>query len=314
MSPSQVVSPRAPMARYRTLFLSDLHLGMRGCQAERVLDFLHHHSAETLYLVGDVVDGWALRRSWRWTQAHNDVVQEVLRQVRGGTRGVYVPGNHDGFARHFTDVRFGGIEVRRHAVHVTADGKRLLVLHGDEFDGAIRFAPWLSRVGARAYEAALLLGRGVTAVRERLGYPYWSLAAALKARTKKAVQYIGEFERAVAHRAAEAGVDGVVCGHIHKPEIRRITAMKPGAGGSREGRRTAVLYANCGDWVENCTALAERQDGRLELIRWTDALASSRKASSGDGQVRPMRASLPELSVTPPGVPLSSLLDAADDE
>ncbi|MEM0963951.1 MAG: UDP-2,3-diacylglucosamine diphosphatase, partial [Bacteroidota bacterium] len=208
------------MTHYRTIFLSDLHLGMRGCQAERVLDFLRHHEADRWVLVGDVVDGWALTRSWTWTQPHNDVVQKLLRKVRKGAEMVYVPGNHDGAARQFAGLMFGGILVQRHWTHTTADGRRLLVLHGDEFDGVVRLAPWLSKVGARAYELSLALNTVVASIRERMGMPYWSLAAALKDRTKTALQYVARFEEAVATRAAEVGADGVVCGHIHRPEIR----------------------------------------------------------------------------------------------
>ena len=282
------VPPWTPMpTRYRTIFLSDLHLGMRGCQAERVLDFVRHHEADRWVLVGDVVDGWALARSWTWTQAANDVVQKLLREVRKGAEMVYVPGNHDGAARQFVGLTFGGILVQRDFVHTTADGRRLLVLHGDEFDGAVQWAPWLSRVGARAYEASLALNTVVAAARERLGYPYWSLAAALKDRTKRALQYVARFEEAVAARAAECGADGVVCGHIHRPEVRTIQTS---AG--------AVLYANCGDWVENCTALVEHDDGRLEIVRWDGALAApalrAAAEAAGDGAaVAPPRVALP---------------------
>ncbi len=254
------------MTHYRTIFLSDLHLGMRGCQAERVLDFIRHHDADRWILVGDIVDGWALTRSWNWLQPHNDVIQKLLRKVRKGAEMVYVPGNHDGAARQFAGLTFGGILVQREWVHTTADGRRLLVLHGDEFDGVVQLAPWLSKVGAQAYELSLALNTVVAHVRERLGKPYWSLAAALKDRTKKALQYVARFEDAVASLALERRVDGVVCGHIHRPEIRDIEV---------EGGTT--LYANCGDWVENCTALVEHRDGRLEIVRWTGAL------SSGDG-------------------------------
>lgn len=268
------------MTRYRTIFLSDLHLGMRGCQAERVLDFIRHHEAERWVLVGDVVDGWALTRSWTWTQTHNDVVQKLLREVRKGAEMVYVPGNHDGAARQFVGLTFGGILVQREWTHVTADGRRLLVLHGDEFDGVVRLAPWLSHVGAQAYEVLLKLNTVVARARERLGKPYWSLAAALKDRTKKAVQYVAGFEEAVAARAAERGADGVVCGHIHRPEIRTF-ATEAGE----------VLYANCGDWVESCTALVEHADGRLEIVRWTGALAPAVDAPeplvAGDGVRQP---------------------------
>ena len=265
------------MTTYRTIFLSDLHLGMRGAQAERVLDFVRHHTAQRWILVGDVVDGWALTRTWRWPQSHNDVVQKLLREVRKGADMIYVPGNHDGAARQFAGLTFGGIVIQREHVHVTADGRRLLVLHGDEFDGVVQWAPWLSQVGARAYEASLALNTAVAAVRERLGMPYWSLAAALKDRTKRALQYVARFEEAVAALAVQRGVDGVVCGHIHRPELRTIAT---GAG--------TVLYANCGDWVENCTALVEHWDGRLEVVRWTGRLDAARPvpeapAVSGDG-------------------------------
>ncbi|MEL6615581.1 MAG: UDP-2,3-diacylglucosamine diphosphatase [Bacteroidota bacterium] len=265
------------MLHYRTLFLSDLHLGMRGARADRVLDFLRHHDADRWVLVGDIVDGWALRRSWHWPQEHNDVIQKLLRKVRAGAEMVYVPGNHDGGARQFVGMTFGGIEVMRDTVHETADGRRLLVLHGDEFDGVVRLAPWLSKLGAWAYEWTLKANRPVAAVRRWMGYPYWSLAAYLKERTKRAVQYMAEFEGAVARRALEARVDGVVCGHIHRPELRTFAS-----GGD------AVLYANCGDWVEHCTALAEHTDGRLELIRWSATPEAHTPVAdpeaSGDGQ------------------------------
>ncbi|MEM9998849.1 MAG: UDP-2,3-diacylglucosamine diphosphatase [Bacteroidota bacterium] len=238
---------------YRTLWISDLHLGTRGSQAGLLLDFLRHNESDTLYLVGDIVDGWALKRSMNWGQLHNDVVQKLLRRVRKGTRAVYIPGNHDEFARAYVGYQFGGIDVLRETVHTTADGRRLLILHGDEFDGAIRYAPWLSKLGARAYELALALNTVVNGVRKAFGKPYWSLAAYLKGKTKKAVQYMGDFEEAVAALAKDRGVDGVVCGHIHKPELREIDG---------------VLYANCGDWVESCTALAEHHDGRLEILTW----------------------------------------------
>ena len=234
---------------------------MHGCRAERVLDFLRHHEAEHYVLVGDVVDGWAMARRWFWPQAHNDVVQKLLRIVRKGAEMTYVPGNHDGWARQFAGLAFGGIDVRRETIHTTADGRRLLVLHGDEFDGLIRFAPWLAFVGARAYEAALRVNTLVAGARERLGYDYWSLAGALKGRTKSALQYVDRFEEAVAARAVAEGVDGVVCGHIHRPEMRTIA--------SADGE---TLYLNCGDWVENCTALAEHPDGTLEILRWTTAI------------------------------------------
>ncbi|GIV57981.1 MAG: UDP-2,3-diacylglucosamine hydrolase [Rhodothermaceae bacterium] len=239
---------------FRTIWISDIHLGTRTCRADFLLDFLRHTSSEYLYLVGDIFDGWALRRSWYWPQAHNDVVQKLLRKARKGTRVVYLPGNHDEFARPFCHLKFGDIMVLPQTIHTTADGRQLLVLHGDVFDGVIRHARWLSLLGARAYALALRLNRWYNQVRLALDLPYWSLSAYLKQRTKKAVQFIADFEHAVADEAARWDVDGVVCGHIHHAELRSIGP---------------VLYANCGDWVESCTALVEHVDGRLEILRWT---------------------------------------------
>ena len=263
--------PSAAPRRYRTLWVSDVHLGTRDAKAEYLLDFLRATESDTLYLLGDVVDGWALRRSWYWTQAANDVVQKVLRKARKGTRVVYVPGNHDSFARAYVGHSFGGIDVRERALHTTADGRRLLVLHGDEFDGVVRLAPWLSHVGAWAYQGILRLNRPVNRLRARLGRPYWSLSAYLKGKAKRAVQYVGDFGVAVAAEAARHGADGVVCGHIHHAEIREV-------GG--------VQYLNCGDWVESCTALAEGFDGRLELVRWhTVGHDAGRESAGRDGAV-----------------------------
>jgi UDP-2,3-diacylglucosamine pyrophosphatase LpxH len=243
----------SPVHRFRTVFISDVHLGTRGCQAELLLDFIRHMQCETLYLVGDIVDGWRLKGGWYWPQAHNDVVQKVLRLARKGVRVVYVPGNHDEFARDYCGAQFGGVEVVRDAVHETADGKRLLIVHGDEFDGVLGYAKWLSLLGDWAYAIVLELNTWLNRARRRLGFGYWSLSAYLKGKVKNAVQFIADFESAVAGEARRRGVDGVVCGHIHKAGIRDI-----------EG----VLYANDGDWVESCTALVEHGDGRLEVVEW----------------------------------------------
>lgn len=243
---------------YRTLWISDIHLGTRECKAEYLLDFLRHNQADTLYLVGDIFDGWALKRGWYWHQTHNDVVQKVLRQARKGVRVVYIPGNHDEFARAYTNSLFGGIEVLDRAIHKTADGKRLLIMHGDEMDGVIACAKWLAHLGDRAYTLALRLNRWFNHARRSLGYPYWSLSAYLKHRVKNATQFIGRFEECVAAEAARHGVDGVVCGHIHKAEIRTIGD---------------VLYCNDGDWVESCSALAEHADGKLEILYWDRILS-----------------------------------------
>ena len=237
--------------RYRTLWISDLHLGTPGCQAEALLGFLKHTECETLYLVGDIIDGWQLRRQWYWPQAHNDVVQKLLRKARKGTRVIFIPGNHDEFARRYVGHDFGGIEVAEDWVHETADGRKLWVTHGDLFDGVIQCAKWLAHVGDSLYEFTLRLNRHLNSLRARLGLPYWSLSKYLKLKVKRAVSYVGDFETALAREARKRGVHGVVCGHIHHAELRMIDG---------------ILYANDGDWVESLTALAEHADGRLELI------------------------------------------------
>lgn len=243
----------------RAIWISDTHLGTRGCKAEFLLDFLRHHEADYLYLVGDIVDGWSLKRSWFWQQAHNDALQKLLRKARKGTRVIYIPGNHDEFARDYADVDFGGIEVRSSAIHVTADDRKLLVLHGDEFDGVVKFARWIAILGDMSYQFMLWVNHWFNHFRRRFGYPYWSLSAYLKGRVKNAVQFIADFEQAVAEAARERGVDGVVCGHIHKAEIRDIDG---------------ILYCNDGDWVESCSALVEEADGSLHIVYW-DRLAET---------------------------------------
>jgi UDP-2,3-diacylglucosamine pyrophosphatase LpxH len=246
--------PRQP--RYRSIFISDLHLGTPGCQAGPLLDFLKTHPSDHLYLVGDIVDGWQLRKRWYWPQAHNDVVQKLLRRARKGCKVVYVPGNHDEFARQFGGHHFGGIEVVAEAVHVTATGQRLWVIHGDHFDGVVQCAKWLAHLGDTLYEFTLRLNRHLNNLRGRFGLPYWSLSAYLKHKVKKALNYVMDFETAVAHEARRRGHQGVVCGHIHRAELRYIDG---------------VLYCNDGDWVESRTALVEHQDGRLELVEWQPA-------------------------------------------
>src|SRR5882757_3097345 len=200
------------LLRFRTIWISDLHLGTTGCQAQHLLDFLRATESEFLYLVGDIVDGWQLRRRWYWPQTHNDVVQKVLRKARKGTRVVFIPGNHDEFGRHFLKLSFGGIEVRDEAMHVTADGRRLLVLHGDLFDAVVQRARWLSILGDNLHTAILHLNRWLNVLRARLGFPYWSLAKYLKLKVKNAVSYIVDFECAVAAEARRRGAQGVVCG------------------------------------------------------------------------------------------------------
>ena len=247
------VEPSASRPRYRAIFISDLHLGTPGCQAQALVEFLKAHDSDVLYLVGDIIDGWQLRRRWYWPQAHNDVVQKLLRRVRKGCRVIYVPGNHDEFARHFMGHHFGGIEVMNEAVHITADGRRFWVIHGDYFDAVVQCAKWLAYLGDNLYELSLRLNRHLNSLRARLGMPYWSLSQYLKHRVKKALNFITAFEEAVATEAKRRGHDGVVCGHIHRAEMRQING---------------VTYCNDGDWVESLTALVEHQDGRLEIIAW----------------------------------------------
>jgi UDP-2,3-diacylglucosamine pyrophosphatase LpxH len=240
--------------RYRTIWLSDIHLGSGGCQAPYLLDFLRHHESEYLYLVGDIIDGWQLRKGWFWPQAHNDVVQKILRKARKGTQVVYIPGNHDEAARQFCDLAFGDIHVRGEAFHTTLAGKRLWIVHGDLFDGVIQHAKWLAYLGDTLYTLILLLNRWFNRARTRLGLNYWSLSQYLKHQVKNAVNFISQFEHVMTDEARRRGCDGVVCGHIHKAEIRDIDG---------------VLYCNDGDWVESLSALVETLDGELQIVYWT---------------------------------------------
>jgi UDP-2,3-diacylglucosamine pyrophosphatase LpxH len=254
---------RLQSRHFRTLFLSDIHLGSKGCQAGLLLDFLRHHDAERIYLVGDIVDGWRLRRSWYWPQEHNDVVQKLLRKARKGSEVIYVPGNHDEFLRGYIGSHFGGVEVVDRIVHEAADGRRFLVIHGDQFDVVVRHSRWLAYFGDTAYDLALALNTMLNRVRRWLGFDYWSLSAWAKQRVKNAVNYIGAFEDALSGEAQRIGADGVICGHIHHARI----ADQPG-----------FRYVNTGDWVESCTAIAEHHDGTFEIIRWTVALAGPAEA------------------------------------
>lgn len=242
---------------YRSVWISDLHIGTPGCQADALLDFLKHVRCEHLFLVGDIIDGWQLRRSWYWPQAHNDVIQKLLRKARKGTQVVFIPGNHDEFARRYVGHNFGGIDVAEEWTHRTADGRLLWITHGDLFDGVVQCAKWLAHLGDSAYEFTLKLNRHLNSMRARMGLPYWSLSKYLKLKVKRAVSYVGDFENAVAKEARKRGVQGVVCGHIHHAELREIDG---------------ILYANDGDWVESLTALVEHADGRLEIIDWTHEL------------------------------------------
>jgi UDP-2,3-diacylglucosamine pyrophosphatase LpxH len=240
--------------RARSIWISDLHLGLRYSKTEQLLSFLDRHAPRNLYLVGDIFDGWALKRTWFWSDRTNEVVQKVLRMAGSGTRVTYIPGNHDAFVRGYIGQNFGNIQIVARHVHVTADGRRFLVTHGDEFDGILRSAPWLYRFGAIAYNLSLGINHWFGLLLRWRGRSYWSLSAFLKSRTKRAVQFINRFEELVVAEARRHGVDGIVCGHIHKAAIERIDG---------------VLYVNTGDWVESCTAIVEDFDGaiRIESLR-----------------------------------------------
>lgn len=246
----------AAVKHVRTLFLSDLHLGARGCQAEAILEFLRVYEAETIYLVGDIIDGWRLKAAWHWPQAHNDVVQKFLRKVRKSTRLIYIPGNHDDFLRAYAGSTFGGIEIHEEFVHTTADGKRILLLHGDKYDTVVSNVKFIALLGDHAYDFAIFLNRHISRARRSLGLPYWSFSAYAKQKVKRAVNFISAFEKAVVADAKRHGVDAVLCGHIHQPAMSMIDG---------------VQYLNTGDWVESCSAILEHWDGRLELVKWTSA-------------------------------------------
>ncbi len=244
----------------RTAFISDLHLGSRGCQAEMVLQFLRAHRFERLFLVGDIVDGLKLGRGWHWPETHTEVVREFLRLARGGTEVIYLPGNHDPALRALPGLAIGGIVVADTYVHELADGRKLLVQHGDQFDSVVVFSRWLTRLGDWAYDRLIAMNGTVNRVRGWFGRPYWSLSSYLKLKVKKVMSYVSSFEEWLVAEARERGVDGVVCGHIHKAEIRTIGDL---------------LYCNTGDWVESCTALLEDHDGRLELVEWSRVTAAA---------------------------------------
>src|ERR1700730_9097126 len=259
-----------PANRVRTLFLSDIHLGSKGCQADQLLDFLRYYDANTIYLVGDIVDGWQLKSGWYWPQSHNDVVQKLLRKARKGARMIYIPGNHDEFLRDYYGTHFGGIEVVEDAIHVAADGTPYLVIHGDMFDIVIRHARWLALLGDKAYDFAIWINTYFNALRRALGFTYWSLSQWAKLKVKNAVNFIGAFEGALDGEGRGGGVKGVICGHIHHAVVRR-------QGG--------FSYINCGDWIESCTAVLEHFDGSFELIKWV-APGQSLLAADAEGVAR----------------------------
>lgn len=242
--------------RVRAVFISDVHLGTRNAQADSLLEFLKRYDADIFYLVGDIVDFWKVKRGPYWPQAHNDVIQKLLRKVRKGSEVIFIPGNHDEGLRAYCGLQFGGIRLARSALHVTRKGQRYLVLHGDEFDIVVRTAKWLAFLGDRGYELALWMNAPLNWVRRCFGLGFWSLSGFLKYRVKSAVSFIGAFEEAVAAEARRNGAHGAVCGHIHHPADRWIND---------------VHYLNCGDWVESRTALVETLEGEMRIIHWSPA-------------------------------------------
>jgi len=246
--------------RFRAIFLSDIHLGTRGCQAGRLIDFLREHESDHLYLVGDIIDFWAMSRAIHWTPEQNTVVQKVLRRARRGDQVMLIPGNHDESLREYADTSFGDIRVIREYIHTAADGRRYLLLHGDEFDQVMRHHRWVAVLGDIAYNLLVHINAWLSWVRRTLRISgYWSLAGYAKRRIKRAVNFIFDFEDAVIHAVRERGLDGVICGHIHSAAIRELDGL---------------TYINCGDWVDSCTAIVEHFDGRMELIEWRTARAA----------------------------------------
>jgi UDP-2,3-diacylglucosamine pyrophosphatase LpxH len=240
--------------RFRALFLSDVHLGSRATNAELLVDFLRYHDAPLIYLVGDIVDGWRLKRSWHWPQSHNDVVQKILRCARKGARVIYIPGNHDEFARDFQGKHFGGVEVVDRTMHESATGRKFLVIHGDQFDVVVMNARTLAYLGDWAYDIAVRINRTIAVVRRLFNLPYWSFSAWAKLRVKEAVNFIGSFQTTLSEEARKSGADGVICGHIHHATIAEVDG---------------ITYINTGDWVESCTAIGENFDGTFEILSWT---------------------------------------------
>tara|TARA_R110002072_G_scaffold181232_19_gene337400 strand:+ start:12182 stop:13078 length:897 start_codon:yes stop_codon:yes gene_type:complete len=258
--------------KFRTIWISDIHLGTKGCNAAMLIDFLDHTDSETMYLVGDIIDGWRLKKKFYWPPEHNDIVWRVLKRAHRGTRIVYIPGNHDEMVRPFCGMNFGGVEIKRADVHTTADERRLLVLHGDEFDTIMLAHRWLAFVGDALYHVMMGLNGWVNAIRNGLGLPYWSLSKAAKHKVKNAVEFISKYEEVVARAASERGVDGVVCGHIHTAEMRDFDG---------------IAYYNDGDWVEGCNALVEHFDGTMEILHWPDEIAKREPLAEPDPDREP---------------------------
>ncbi|MDG4812168.1 UDP-2,3-diacylglucosamine diphosphatase [Hydrogenovibrio sp. 3SP14C1] len=242
-------------AHYRSIFISDVHLGSRGAKADFLSEFLKYNQCEKLYLVGDIIDGWRLKKRIYWPQAHTNVIRRILTKAKRGTDVVFVTGNHDDFLRRYSGVDFGNILLTDEAVHKTVTGEKILVIHGDKYDSVIQTQKWLAVIGDWGYESLVVVNRHFNRLRQKFGLGYWSLSAFIKQKVKSAVSFITAYEEAVVHDCQKRGFKGVICGHIHHPEIRDI-----------EG----VEYLNCGDWVESCTAIVETQDGDMKLLKWVE--------------------------------------------
>jgi UDP-2,3-diacylglucosamine pyrophosphatase LpxH len=269
-----------PKRKYRTVWISDVHLGTRGCNAEMLVSFLRSIETDTLYLAGDIIDGWRLSKGWYWPDAHNEVIRRVLKMAHRGTRVVFVCGNHDEMLRPYAGLTFGGVELVLETIHTTADGRRLLVVHGDAFDAVVLYHRWLAVLGDQAYNLMMQVNLVFNTIRRQFKLPYWSLSAYLKKRVKNAVQFIGQYEEAVAHAAIERGVDGVVCGHIHSAEIRQFDK---------------ITYYNDGDWVESCTALVEDPHGAISIVDWLSEIRlHAQKAEAAQAKAPSAAVAAPE--------------------
>lgn len=248
---------------YRSVWVSDVHLCTKDCQAEALYAFLDGLRCDYLYLVGDIIDIWALQRRWHWPKQYNEVLHKLLKRSRKGSKVTFIPGNHDDLFRNFIGYTFGDVEILEHTYHETADGRKFLVLHGDEFDTVVQYHTWLSKAGSMAYRYLIMLNRLVNTVRRAFGWPYWSLSGVVKRRVKQAVNFMTRYEEILTREAKRQEVDGVICGHIHDPKIIE---------------RDGILYCNTGDWVENCSALVEHEDGTLEIVYWHEELAEHERS------------------------------------
>lgn len=241
---------------YRTVWISDIHLGSKGCKAEDLLEFLNSIQCETLYLVGDILDLWKFKSGFFWPRSHNAIVRKFIDLANSGTRVIYIPGNHDDLFRQYADINFNGIEIMLQAMHITRDGRKFLIMHGDEFDNIVRQHERLASIGATAYDILIVVNRWYNQIRKHLGYSYWSLSAYLKHKVKNAVNFINNFQHILSLEAQKQHVDGIICGHIHHADISAMENDK--------------TYCNTGDWVESCTALTEDKNGNLQIIRWLE--------------------------------------------